>query len=205
MSWRAWTLSPDPMKPAMSDENSSGESSTSHFIGREDRRIAQELYSKLEAAAAIPRPWSLAEFVSACAEITGRSITLSAQPQDFWQESGPGDCLTGMLITLPGHHLIMYRASASVRYQEHQIAHELAHLLFEHDGTGRITDRQIMAIFGDLFTDADAVREALTHNRAGLTNAQERQAEAFADLLLLNGYQSLDPKLEHTRKLFGFR
>lgn len=99
----------------------------------------------------------------------------------------------------------MYRASASVRYQEHQIAHELAHLLFEHDGTGRITDRQIMAIFGDLFTDADAVREALTHNRAGLTNAQERQAEAFADLLLLNGYQSLDPKLEHTRKLFGFR
>lgn len=188
----------------MSDENSTSESGK-NFIGRDDRRIAQELYNKLEAAGTIPRPWSLAEFVSSCAEVSGRAITLSAQPQDFWQASGPGDCLTGMLITLPDRHIIMYRENASVRYQEHQIAHELAHLLFEHDGAGRITDRQIMALFGDLFTNADAVRAALTHNRAGLTNAQERQAEAFADLLLFNGYRSLDPELDHTRKLFGFR
>lgn len=188
----------------MTDENSTG-APGKHFIGREDRRVAQELYNKLQDAGTIPRPWSLAEFVSSCAEATGRAITLSAQPQDFWQASGPGDCLTGMLITLPDRHVIMYRENASVRYQEHQIAHELAHLLFEHDGTGGITDRQIMALFGDLFTDPEAVRSALTHNRAGLTNAQERQAEAFADLLLFNGYRSLDPKLEHTRKLFGFR
>ncbi|TEA09188.1 hypothetical protein [Mycobacteroides salmoniphilum] len=177
-----------------------------NFIGPEDRRIAQALYRDLESRDVIPRPWSMAEFVSACAEISGRSISLVAQPPDFWQSSDPGDCMTGMMITLPDRHLVLYRSNASIRYQEHQIAHELAHLLFEHNGAGRITDRQIQALFGGLFTSTEAVREALAaHNRAGLSNAQERQAEAFADVLLFNGYQSLDPTVEHTRKLFGFR
>ncbi len=188
----------------MSDENTPGASR--NFIGPEDRRVAQALYRRLESAGTIPQPWSMAEFISSCARISGRSISVIAQPPDFWHAADTGDCLTGMMITLPDRHLIMYRANASVRYQEHQIAHELGHLLFEHNGAGRISERQIQALFGGLFTNTDSVREALdTHNRAGLSNAQERQAEAFADLVLFNGYQSLDPQLEHARKLFGFR
>lgn len=188
----------------MRDDDSPG--AARNFIGPEDRRVAQDLYRSLDSRGAIPRPWSMAEFVSGCAEISGRSISLIAQPADFWQSSDPGDCLTGMMITLPDRHLILYRSKAALRYQEHQIAHELAHLLFEHNGAGRISDRQIQALFGSLFTSTEAVREALAaHNRAGLSNAQERQAEAFADVLLFNGYQSLDPAVEHTRKLFGFR
>ncbi|MFV8239124.1 hypothetical protein [Mycobacteroides chelonae] len=42
--------------------------------------------------------------------------------------------MTGMLLTLPNLYLLLYRESDAPRYQEHQIAHELAHLLFEHEG-----------------------------------------------------------------------
>lgn len=162
------------------------------------------LYTQLKDSGAIPHPWSLAAFVTACEKISGRSILLIPQPLEFWQTSEPGDCMTGMLLTLPGKHLLLYRENASIRYQEHQIAHELAHLLFEHDGTGSISDRQIEALFGDLFTGTDAVRKALTHNRIGLSNDQERQAEAFADLLLANTTPD-DPSTAHTRRLFGLR
>lgn len=173
-------------------------------IGAEDRRIAQRLYQQLKTEGAIPSPWSMTEFIAACEEIAGQRIVLSPQPLDFWQSSEPGECMTGMLLSLPGQHLILYRENAPGRYQDHQIAHELAHLLFEHDGAGNISDRQIEALFGDLFTNTAAVRNILTHNRIGLSTAQERQAEALADLLL-SGDAPLNPETERARRLFGLR
>lgn len=171
-------------------------------VSAADRRAARALYKQLKERGAIPHPWSLPAFVASCEHISGRAIQLLPQPLEFWQTSGPGDCMTGMLLTLPNQYLLLYRESDAPRYQEHQIAHELAHLLFEHEGAGRISDRQIETLFGDIFTDTDAVRKALTHNRIGLSNEQERQAEAFADLLLADTGPH-DPDVEHTRRLFG--
>lgn len=173
-------------------------------IGVADRRIAETLYQQLKSDGAIPSPWSMSKFITACEQISGQRIVLCPQPPDFWQSPEPGECVTGMLLTLPGQHLILYRENSPGRYQDHQIAHELAHLLFEHDGAGNISDRQLEALFGDLFTDTEAVRNALTHNRIGLDNAQERQAEALADLLL-SGEAPLTPDTERARRLFGLR
>lgn len=136
----------------------------------------RQTYRKCHARLAELDLEGLSDIREVCARLggkRGRTIQLlpvtldSAHPSGFW-------------ISVADVDLILYAANTSKTHQEHIIAHELAHLICRHRGA-LADDEQTRLLFPQL-TPA-LVRDML--RRTGYSDAQEREAEVMATLMLL--------------------
>lgn len=86
---------------------------------------------------------------------------------------------SGLWVSIPTADLIVYESSASRPHQEHIIAHELGHMIWQHDQ--HWNDDNVAALF---FPDLDPCLVKDMLQRAGYTDAQEREAETMATVIL---------------------
>ncbi|MCF4139000.1 ImmA/IrrE family metallo-endopeptidase [Streptomyces sp. Tue 6430] len=98
----------------------------------------------------------------------------------------PHDVLNGMWVATPVADFVIYAAHATRAHQEHIIAHELGHIMCDHQAVSDVGD----GILGQLFPDISptVVRRVLTRTRYSHRNEQE--AEMIASLYCAR----LDPR-----------
>ncbi|WP_033294329.1 hypothetical protein [Amycolatopsis jejuensis] len=119
-----------------------------------------------------PQPWSMNAWIDRLEQHRGRDIDLVAvdyapgQPSGAWQRHDDFD-------------LIAYASSTSVLHQDHIIAHEIAHLLCEHQGECVLTEAEAAAVAPDL--SADLLSHLLTRVT---TDGDEYEAELIAVFLM---------------------
>jgi hypothetical protein len=100
--------------------------------------------------------------------------------------------LHGLWIALPDTDVIVYRANTSRPHQEHIIAHELSHIICEHD-FGALPGPAVPAhLFPD--TDPDLVRRSL--KRSAYDDRAEQEAEMMASLILAHARRKAAPDPE---------
>lgn len=147
----------------------------------------------------IAQPFDIDEFIAACAQRRRASITI-VDDLDLMgsacEERAGASVVTGVALAFAdGAATIAAAQGLMPVHRAHVLAHELAHVLFEHDGGAvaeqQLTDRQVEGLFGDLFSP-DVVRSALggpAMMRCGLSTRAEREAEAFADELMVRAHR----------------
>ncbi|MBN3931108.1 ImmA/IrrE family metallo-endopeptidase [Streptomyces verrucosisporus] len=97
--------------------------------------------------------------------------------------------LHGLWIALPDTDVIVYRANTSRPHQEHIIAHELSHIICEHD-FGALPGPAVPAhLFPE--ADPDLVRRSL--KRSAYDDRAEQEAEMMASLLLAHARRKAAP------------
>ncbi|MCI0386411.1 ImmA/IrrE family metallo-endopeptidase [Streptomyces sp. CNQ085] len=105
--------------------------------------------------------------------------------------------LHGLWIALPDTDVIVYRANTSRPHQEHIIAHELSHIICEHD-FGALPGPAVPAhLFPD--TDPDLVHRSL--KRSAYDDRAEQEAEMMASLILAYAHRRAAPDPEDTEAL----
>lgn len=131
----------------------------------------------------IPYPWETNEFVRATAAFRNRPITL--QQVDAADLAGDG-CGSGLWVACDTHDLILFAAETEW-HADHIIAHEIAHMLLQHDidsggdATQVLDCSPLRALMPSLSTDA--IRSVL--GRSNYSEAREHDAETFADLVMV--------------------
>ncbi|WP_194815179.1 hypothetical protein [Nocardia sp. XZ_19_385] len=133
----------------------------------------------------IPHPWNLHIYLDAVAEYRGREITL--HPVDTAVLAGSG-CGTGsgLWIAKRDSDVIVYGADTTQWHAEHIIAHELGHMLLGHGPESAEPEApHSIAAISELLPSISA--ESITHvlGRTDYGTARERDAESFADLVML--------------------
>lgn len=134
----------------------------------------------------IPSPWNLTAYLDAVADHRGRTITL--QPVDTALLAGTG-CGTGsgLWIAKRDSDIIVYGADTTEWHAEHIIVHELGHMLLGHgpeSGTETPAPQPISAL-ADLLPSISPESIAYVLGRSDYASARERDAETFADLVML--------------------
>lgn len=88
--------------------------------------------------------------------------------------------LFGIWLKMDDFDVIAFEKAASPSHKEHIIAHELAHIAFEHRGSVQLDHSDS----GQLFSDVDpaAVRSMLMRSR--YSHDEEQEAETMASLIL---------------------
>jgi hypothetical protein len=138
---------------------------------RERRRLWRECV-RLVAELDIDLPFDSAEFVARLARRRGRRIELvpinarSAAP-------------CGILLSTDDADYLCYAVNTSPLHREHILLHEAGHLVCDHTGLSTV-DAIPSALLPHL--SGELVRRVLC--RSSFDDAQERQAELFASLIL---------------------
>lgn len=130
----------------------------------------------------IPVPWDLDVFIEAIAAQRGRPIHLI--PTDT---AGLGDSPCGLWLSRDHDDLILHERGTSAYHIRQIVCHEVGHMMLGHGRTrsfGPVRDREVevcQAAMPDL--DPEAVNAVL--GRTDFANDQERDAEAFASILMI--------------------
>ncbi|WP_280489932.1 hypothetical protein [Nocardia carnea] len=137
-----------------------------------------------EWANLVPYPFDIVEYVERVAEYRGRRIVLC--PIDVGALAGTG-CGTGsgLWIQQTDHDVIMYGAETR-DHAYHIIGHEIGHMLHDHapgagEPAGVPDDLPLLEFMPEL--SLDSIRSVL--RRQDYDNEKEREAETFADMLLV--------------------
>ena len=133
----------------------------------------RQLIEELE----LPTPWDLQEFIDTIAEQRGKPIRLIPSPG--W--AGPGQPC-GIWIGSSTEDLIMYDDTTSCYHVEQIILHELGHLLLEHNSNANLSDTLVIR---ELIPDIDPSSIDYVLGRTSYDDEQERQAELFASLMVI--------------------
>ncbi|MCZ1012559.1 ImmA/IrrE family metallo-endopeptidase [Streptomyces lydicus] len=86
----------------------------------------------------------------------------------------------GLWIACDDADYIVYEANTSKLHQEHIIAHELAHIICCHRGTGELDEATMSQLFPDL--NPEVLRDIF--GRTSYSDIQEEEAEIMASLIL---------------------
>lgn len=132
----------------------------------------------------IPEPWDLGKFIANIAQMRGRPIHLIGT--DTVTAAGSA---CGLWLVRPDDDVIVYDKNTSAYHIDQIVRHEVGHMILGHD-RGMATEqvpRDPVAFFGDALPDlsTDLIRAVL--GRTDFANDQEREAETFANLIILAG------------------
>lgn len=120
----------------------------------------------------LPQPWSMNSWIDSLEGARGRDIDLVAVSYR------PGDA-SGAWQAHEDYDLIAYTAQTSALHQDHIIAHEIAHMLCEHEGGCVLSEAEAATLAPDLSP------QTLTHLLTKVTTGtDEYEAELIAVLLL---------------------
>lgn len=150
-------------------------------------------FRKLTGTVPIPQPWDLTNYLAAVAAHRGRPIAL--HPVDAAILSGTG-CGTGsgLWIAKRDSDVIVYGADTTRWHAEHIIVHELGHMLLGHGaeetpGTDSEMAHTVSTVAGLLPSISP---ESIAHvlGRSDYGTARERDAETFADMVMLHALRT---------------
>ncbi|MFQ6327100.1 hypothetical protein ACLMAL_13310 [Nocardia sp. CWNU-33] len=141
-------------------------------------------FRELSRTVPIPHPWDLPTYLNAVAAHRGRTITLL--PVDTPILSGTG-CGTGSGLWIAKHDsdVIAYGADTTEWHAEHIIVHELGHMLLGHGAEPSRPSTQNYAVITDLLPSISPESIAHVLGRSDYESTRERDAETFADLVML--------------------
>lgn len=120
----------------------------------------------------LPRPFTTEALARSLAEQRGRPLHLLPK--------GPGGGPCGVWFALEGSDYVFYDATTQGLHREHIVAHELAHLMWDHGSSDPIAPAVVAALLPDL--DPGAVRRMLS--RSSYSSVEEQEAEVLASLVL---------------------
>lgn len=138
---------------------------------RHFKRLRHECESRLADLLAEDEGSDISTLKNRLSEVRGHPIHLV--PMSIPQYS-----LNGMWVSTPMADFIIYAACATRTHQEHIIAHELGHIICNHQSVSDMDD----GILGQLFPDISPtiVRRVLQRNKYSHRNEQE--AEMIASI-----------------------
>ncbi|MFJ9339874.1 toxin [Streptomyces sp. NPDC101733] len=145
----------------------------------QDRRLRRRLKKVRHTCEDLLAQWGMEhgcgidELHSYLTEQRRRPIHLIATPF-------PERHLFGIWLKLDDYDVIVFEKAASSAHKEHIIAHELAHIAFEHSGSVRLDPDDSGRLFSDV--DPNAVRGVLMRSR--YSDDEEQEAETMASLIL---------------------
>jgi hypothetical protein len=122
----------------------------------------------------ISAPVDPAGFCAQLARRRGRPIVISALPA-----MGAGHAC-GLWVVTGDRDIILVEQATSRRHQDHIIAHELGHLIFDH--YAELDSRH--AFLADLLPDLTPALVERVLGRSAYTARQEQEAEVFASVLM---------------------
>ena len=128
--------------------------------------------ARMLADLGIDGPTSVERLAEELSQRRGRPIRLMAHPR-------LGE-MSGFWIGLDDVDTVFYDEALTGLHLEHVIAHELAHIAFGHGHDEVLAPDVLSALFPDL--DPSMVRRMLA--RKEYSEAEEREAEVFASMLL---------------------
>ena len=91
---------------------------------------AYERAARLVELLPFRRPWSLDSFLAAIGVMIGTPITVGALPDLVAREN-----ITGLWVPNPMMHSIFVPASATGKYREHLVCHEIGHIVMAYTHT----------------------------------------------------------------------
>jgi hypothetical protein len=146
----------------------------------------------------IPRPWSMSEYLDAVTVYRGRSIVL--RPVESSVLAGSG-CGSGLWIALPHNDVIVYGSDTTEGHADHIILHEVGHMLFDHGGDTE--QSALVSAFAEFMpsVEPDSIRKVLA--RTVYDNEDEREAELFADMVMVSAMQRRRRESPLRRTFFG--
>jgi len=154
----------------------------------------QNRFREVSRDVPIPSPWNLTDYLDAVADHRGRTITL--QPVDTALLAGTG-CGTGsgLWIAKRDSDIIVYGADTTEWHAEHIIVHELGHMLLGH-GPESATEQPPpppgpLTAIAELLPSISPESIAYVLGRSDYESARERDAETFADLVMV---QAMRPR-----------
>ncbi|MFQ6391881.1 hypothetical protein ACLMAJ_00360 [Nocardia sp. KC 131] len=144
-------------------------------------------FRELSRTVPIPHPWDLSTYLQVVAAHRGRTITLL--PVDTAILAGSG-CGTGSGLWIAKHDsdVIAYGADTTDWHAEHIIVHELGHMLLGHGAESARTEHpeaHAYAAITDLLPSISPESIAHVLGRSDYESTRERDAETFADLVML--------------------
>jgi hypothetical protein len=144
-------------------------------------------FRELSRDVPVPSPWNLTAYLDAVAEHRGRSITL--QPVDTALLAGAG-CGTGsgLWIAKRDADVIVYGADTTEWHAEHIIVHEIGHMLLGHGPESAPAAESApapLSVIAELLPSISPESIAYVLGRSDYESARERDAETFADLVML--------------------
>ncbi|MFF0543029.1 hypothetical protein ACWEVD_24535 [Nocardia thailandica] len=146
----------------------------------------QRRFDRLAAAVPIPRPWDLADYVDAVAGYRRRPITLRpVEGSLLGSGCGTG---SGLWIAQRDADLIVYSADTAPAHAEHIVVHELGHMLLGHGPDENDADPlggHSMDMLTELLPSISPESIAHVLGRTGYGTVREREAESFADHVIL--------------------
>ncbi|MUM21778.1 hypothetical protein FZI91_08685 [Mycobacterium sp. CBMA271] len=132
----------------------------------------------------IPVPWDRERFIANLAEQRSRPIHLIAT--DTASLAG-SPC--GLWLVREHDDVILHERSTSNYHIDQIVRHEIGHMVLGHDRThiDQPVPETASALFRNILPDisVDSVRAVL--GRSDFANEQEREAETFANLLMIAG------------------
>ncbi|GGM68440.1 hypothetical protein GCM10012275_43670 [Longimycelium tulufanense] len=138
---------------------------------RELRRRCRRLLRELD----IRPPLDVASLCARVGQHRGRPLRLRAHsstvPEPF-----------GAWIATPTEDYILYQRETSPAHQDHIILHELGHMVAGHQHRGEVYHDDLVNEVP--YLTAEAVRRALRRSSLSYDDAQEREAELVATIIL---------------------
>ncbi|MGL5441335.1 MAG: hypothetical protein ACRDDJ_02550 [[Mycobacterium] stephanolepidis] len=132
----------------------------------------------------IPEPWDLEKFISNIAKMRERPIRLIGT--DTVTAAGSA---CGLWLVRPDDDVIVYDKNTSAYHIDQIVRHEIGHMILGHDRAlvDEQAPREPAEIFHTSLPDLspDLIRAVL--GRTDFANEQEREAETFANLIILAG------------------
>ncbi|WP_186818489.1 ImmA/IrrE family metallo-endopeptidase [Nocardia ninae] len=132
----------------------------------------------------IPYPFNSKAFIEALIKYRGRRIELVEMTVDR-------DTPCGMFVATPEADYIFYAANTSPLHQEHIIAHEAAHILYNHGGTGALGEAVAPLLMKNL--SPELITRVL--GRTAYSESDEAEAEMLASVILIRAGRADPPTL----------
>ncbi|WP_225724939.1 MULTISPECIES: hypothetical protein [unclassified Nocardia] len=147
----------------------------------------EQRFQELSKTVSIPQPWDLTGYVEAVAAYRGRPISLHPIGAGVLSGSGCGTG-SGLWIAKRDSDVIVYGADTTRWHAEHIVVHELGHMLLGHGAEPEPPNplpEQTLAAVAELLPSISLESIAHVLGRTDYGTARERDAETFADLVML--------------------
>ena len=150
----------------------------------------------------LPQPFTTEALARSLAERRGRPLMLLPKG------AGGGPC--GVWFALDGADYVFFDGTTSGLHREHIIAHELAHLMWDH-GTSEVIAPDVVA---DLLPDLDPSTVRRMLSRSSYSTVEEQEAEVLASMVVQQAEDagraaaepvSSDPEVQRLRGMLGRR
>lgn len=139
----------------------------------------------------IPVPWDRDEFVARISELRGRKITLV--PVDT---AALVDSPCGLWLRRDEDDLLLYASGTSEYHIDQIVCHEVGHMVLGHSQelSYRADREDTEELCSSLLPDLDPATVNAVLARGEYRDDQEREAEAFASLLMVAAAESTEAR-----------